>query len=247
MFRPNHKEISAWQGHLPFASWIIDALNPKVFVELGTHGGTSYFTFCQAVAGCESGTKTYAVDTWRGDNHAGFYNEDVYNSVVEVNRQYESFSQLLRMTFDEARDKFDDESIDLLHIDGFHTYDAVKHDFETWLPKMSKDGVVLFHDIAVRRDDFGVYRFWDEVRKNRRSLSFPHSFGLGVLQLGDAESKVIPVSDTEKANMVEFFKNLGLRTTELEWAQFELDAIKRSYSWRVTAPLRALLSFIKNL
>ena len=40
---------SAWQEHAPFAFWLVDKLRPKMIVELGTHHGFSYFTFCQAI------------------------------------------------------------------------------------------------------------------------------------------------------------------------------------------------------
>ena len=77
---------------------------------------------------------------------------------------YAGFSSLLRSTFDDALGSFDDGTIDLLHIDGYHTYEAVSHDFEAWLPKVSRQGIVLFHDIVERRRDFGVWRLWHEVR-----------------------------------------------------------------------------------
>ncbi|MEK3759472.1 class I SAM-dependent methyltransferase [Paenibacillus sp. FSL P4-0338] len=90
-------------------------------------------------------------------------------------------ASLLRMTFDEAVGTFEDNSIDLLHIDGLHTYEAIKHDYECWLPKLADNSVVLFHDITVRMDDFGVYQLWEELQEIHPAAQFEHSHGLGIL------------------------------------------------------------------
>src|SRR3990167_6883025 len=71
-------ETPAWTGHIPFAGWIVEALKPEVFVELGTHAGVSYSAFCQAVVESRLPTKCYAVDTWQGDDQAGQYGEMIY-------------------------------------------------------------------------------------------------------------------------------------------------------------------------
>jgi len=76
--------------------------------------------------------------------HANHYKESVFLDLQRFHRRYESFSVLYRMTFDQALANFPDASVDLLHIDGLHTYDAVKTDFETWRRKLSDRAVVLF-------------------------------------------------------------------------------------------------------
>jgi glycosyltransferase involved in cell wall biosynthesis len=175
----------SWASHLPFAFWIVDALRPRTFVELGTHTGVSYSGFAQAVQELGAGTACYAVDTWAGDDQAGLYGEDIYEEWSAFHaRHFGGFSRLVRSTFDEARAHFADRAIDLLHIDGLHTYEAVRHDFETWLPKVSRRSVVLFHDINVREGGFGAWRHWEEVREAYPSFAFVHGHGLGVLAVG---------------------------------------------------------------
>jgi O-antigen biosynthesis protein len=94
----------SWVGHIPFAFWLIDNARPEVVVELGTHSGNSYFAFCQSVQEHRLPTKCFAVDTWQGDEHAGYYGEEIYTEVLAHNQQYYSkFSALMKMTFDDAR------------------------------------------------------------------------------------------------------------------------------------------------
>jgi hypothetical protein len=180
-YRP---DVSAWSAHLPFAADLISAIQPSLIVELGTHYGDSYFGFCQSVAENGLSCLCYAVDHWRGEEHSGLYGEEVFEDVRQHNdHYYKSFSYLLRSSFDDAVHQFAGETIDLLHLDGLHTYEAVCHDFRTWLPKVKPGGIVLLHDIAVRHDDFGVWRLWDELAEEfAETFAFHHSWGLGVLR-----------------------------------------------------------------
>ncbi len=313
---PQYLESSAWADHAPFAFWLIEKLRPRTLAELGTHGGYSYFAFCQAVKALEIPTQCYAVDTWQGDEHTGYYGEDFFQNVSDYNeKNYSAFSRLVRSTFDDAVDHFSDGSIDLLHIDGLHFYEDVKHDFETWKPKLSDRAIVLFHDTNVRERNFGVFRLWEELSKDSPSFEFLHGHGLGVLgygsnlpqkimeflsatrssdcaneirttygRLGNAfraeitnkerledlqrelhtyngksaekieaeketlltDIKTLETSLRDAAtrlerqwNLIEEFKlKLHNAETAVSTAESTLDALRRSTSWRITAPLR---------
>jgi len=162
-----------------------------------------------------SNTRCYAVDTWTGDTDAGFYGQEVYDDLKAHHQQYESFSKLLRMTFDEALGEISDQSVDLLHIDGLHSYEAVKRDYNTWLPKVSERGIVLFHDTMVRDRGFGVHKLWAELSPGFPHFNFEHGYGLGVLAVGrkqpEAVTNFLATANARPAATRQLFSALGHR------------------------------------
>jgi len=183
-FTPNFLSyVNSWHKHLPFGYDMVSYIKPKLIVELGVHYGDSYFTFCQAVKEHSIRCKCFGIDTWVGDSQCGLYEPEVFQKVKNYNvEHYKEFSTLIQGTFSDCNNQFSDSSIDLLHIDGFHTYEAVKEDFTLWLPKVSPKGIILIHDIAEYRDDFGAWKLWKEIKDNYPSYSFTHGHGLGVIQ-----------------------------------------------------------------
>ena len=212
-FTPRHMVFSTWVDHLAFGYDLVAAIRPKLLVELGTHKGLSYFTFCQAMKEHEVDGLCYAVDTFEGDDHTDKYDESVFKAVNSHNRDhYHGFSYLLRMRFNEALQHFDTDSVDLVHVDGLHTYDAVAEDFAGWLPKVKPGGLMLFHDVQARVKDFGVWRFWDEIRDRHETFTFNHGFGLGVLRKpgGDRQYdpdllKLLFAADDDGASLRAFY------------------------------------------
>lgn len=234
---PRHLVPSAWHEHAPFAYWLVDAIRPASIVELGTHNGFSYFIFCEAIARLGLSTRAFALDSWEGDDHAGFYGEDVFAHVSAVNRaEYSDFSTLLRGYFDDSLAVIDDGSVDLLHIDGRHGYDDVRHDFEAWLPKMSDRGVVILHDTAEHQEGFGVWQLWSEISQKYPSFEFVHGHGLGVLAVGsqqpEALRSILDVPGSIAADIRRAYEDLGAAVSR-QYA-IELEAVQ-------VQPLRAEL------
>jgi glycosyltransferase involved in cell wall biosynthesis len=207
----------SWLEHIPFAFWIVDVLRPAVFVELGTQSGNSYAGFAQAVQTLGLSTACYAVDTWRGDPQAGFYGESVFTEWASYHdRHFSAFSRLIRSSFEEAVQQFSDGSIDLLHIDGYHTYQSASADFARWRPKLSRRGVILIHDINVRERDFGTWRLWEELKAQSPSFEFLHGQGLGVVAAGPDLPEELgwlfsrsPAHPHDESEIRQFFSRMG--------------------------------------
>lgn len=212
-------QTADWHQHIPFAFALIEMLRPRTYVELGVFRGDSFCAMCQAIDSLRLQTTCVAVDTWSGDIHTGHYADAVYDDIFTyVRERYAAFATLWRMTFDNAVGEVEDGSIDLLHIDGTHTYDAVRHDFDNWLSKLSPRGVVILHDVNEHQENFGVYRLWDEISQRYPSCAFLYGHGLGVAAVGAAAPQ--PLLDFIAAmrsnpNVARYFQILGERVLRI--------------------------------
>lgn len=181
---------SPWAGHRNFSYDYLQFFQPNLIVELGTHYGCSYFSFAQAIKDFRIKSTLYGIDTWKGDDYTkNDYRDDIFRTFKEtLDKYYDTYRCLyLQTTFDAALGKFADESIDLLHIDGSHNYDDIRHDFESWLPKVKKDGVIFLHDISediVLGKIMGSHYYWQELKeKFLYHVEFDFSWGLGIIFL----------------------------------------------------------------
>ncbi len=268
LWEVRHPVVSACDEHFPFLFALVALVRPRTYVELGVHRGGSFFAVCQAVERLQLDATCIAIDNWIGDHHAGMHSEDVFDAFTDtLDQYYASFAGYIRRPFDLAAHQFELGSIDILHIDGFHSFEAVKKDFETWFDKLSDQGVVLFHDTNEFKSDFGVWRFWEQVSERYPSMEFGHGHGLGVLVVGEksplrnnVEGWSASLISGESVDLMRvLFSGLGRTSSKLsahrrkrnsksserdeariKMLEKTIASMKRSLSFRITAPLRTL-------
>ena len=226
-------KFAYWEGHRDFAYDLLQFVRPERLVELGSQYGCSLFTFCQAVRDFKLDTEINAVDMWSGDIGAEITGEEVYALVQKTAATYypEVNLHLFQMCFDDARPNFADNSIDILHIDGGHTFEDVEHDFTTWLPKLKENGIVLFHDVYSPIDQ-GSCDHWEKTKKEYDCyFDFTHSCGLGIL----FPKGRYWYDRLEAAGFFKYYKDLYFYRSKYKYTQERFDELKGLYEERYRA------------
>lgn len=161
-------------------------LNPKAVLEIGTfRGGTLYLWTRLA----HPDAKIVSVDL-PGGKFGGGYSR----MRTPIYRRFPRERQVLHLlransheanTFETVRGLFGESGIDFLFIDGDHTYEGVKRDWEMYSPLVRKGGLVAFHDVARNYGETQVKRCWDAIKNDfthREYMADPEGlYGIGVL------------------------------------------------------------------
>ena len=138
-------------------------------MEIGTAKGGVFYTLCQSAL---PKAKVISMDLPGGEFGGGYSAEDAV--------RYKAFGRegqklcFIRKdshgkeSLNDAKKFLGDDKLDLLFIDGDHTYEGVKKDFEMYSPLVRVGGLIAFHDICFHPHfpDCKVDKFWKEIKVN---------------------------------------------------------------------------------
>jgi len=93
-----------------------------------------------------------------------------------------------RSTLKRVEEILNGKKIDLLFIDGDHTYNGVKQDFQMYAPLVKENGMIVFHDIVEvpLQEYVQVNKFWNELKKDYKHIEIVENwdqgrYGIGVI------------------------------------------------------------------
>ena len=131
-----------------------------------------------------------------------------------------------------------------MHIDGLHTYDAVKHDYEVWVKKVKNGGTILFHDCNVRERSFGVWKLWNELQSDGSiwTLELQNGHGLGIATLSHEK----PEWHSQIRCFIDLLKSKGHLLSEMDRIKSKNLCIKDE-NWIQKEEIQSLRRHIENL
>lgn len=109
--------------------------------------------------------KMICVDLW---GHHESFNEshphDInFNSYLKNIDGLESRVNTIKKLTTDAAKEIEDGSLDFIFLDATHTYNALRADILTWLPKVKKGGLIAGHDYHPAFDNSGIIRVVNEI------------------------------------------------------------------------------------
>jgi len=202
---PYSVEISQLREEIRGLAQAVAEQEPENVLEIGTLRGGTFYVWCRHF---DTAEHLVSLDLPGRDlkrRRDELLHEFAPSKDIDVVRGNSHADE----TYEEVAQKFD-EPVDFLFVDGDHTYEGVKDDFETYSRLVAEDGVVAFHDIIPHADtrrecreriseyddleerhvgvghpNWGVSELWDELVESgeyetEEIVAHPKQFGKGV-------------------------------------------------------------------
>jgi predicted O-methyltransferase YrrM len=169
----------------------VGKLKPKTVVEIGTAQGGTLFLWCRQA---DPKATIVSIDL-PGGVHGGGY--PYWKSFLY--RRFPLAGQTLHLLRGDSHKKEmlealkkvlpGDGKVDFMFIDGDHTYEGVKMDFEMYSGLVRPGGLIVFHDIVKHPPEINCHvdRFWQEVKNERKAYEFVHDSNQGICGIGVIE------------------------------------------------------------
>jgi cephalosporin hydroxylase len=147
---------------------ILDKVKPKVVLEIGTARGGTLFLFSYIAH--EEATLISVVLYQTVEKRILFrYIKKGKQKIFLIQGDSHNIETLKKI-----KAILKDNKVDFLFIDGDHSYEGVKKDFEMYSPLVRKGGIIAFHDIipdyytryGIKTSSWAgeVYKFWNEIK-----------------------------------------------------------------------------------
>jgi len=184
------------EEHRPLLQSLIYLNQCRTIVEIGVANAYTTEWLCMGartivtIPDTSEKGKVYGYDIW--DTH-GLNNQFEHWSSKEECEEYlrsKGIDNFELTKIDSKTQEFRDliksrhgGCIDLAFIDGCHSYEGIKNDFDVIYPELSQNGIIVFHD-TMRID--GCRRFVAELREELYDGTFDVvTFPYGCLQIGE--------------------------------------------------------------
>lgn len=162
--------------------------NPEIIVEIGTKFGGTFMIWNEISNGLKisidlpngiHGGVSLENTTKRNDLFKELYGDKCI--FIEGDSHHQS-------TYNHLIEILKDRQIDFMFIDGDHTYDGVKQDFEMYSKLVKKGGYIAFHDIndTQKHRDREVYvcKLWNELKGEKIEFNdYADWGGIGVIKI----------------------------------------------------------------
>jgi len=163
-----------------FLAVIID-VQPEVIVEIGSDVGGTLWAWQQVGA-----RRVIGVDLPNAKFSSGCYAMRKSNNLESHGSEVVYGDSHHPDTLNALVELLGDDHVDVLFIDGDHTYDGVKQDFETYAPLVRPGGIIGCHDICNHgRPDVQVDAWWKSLRVDKQEIITdpPDWGGIGFIRM----------------------------------------------------------------
>lgn len=169
--------IRFWQYPNQFSKYLLQLAkyDIKSYLEIGCRWGGTFIITSEILKAKHPDLRMYTCDLMKRSSILSWYASQA---------DYTYFNQ---SSFTLTKDDIQDQ-VDLILIDGDHSYEGVKRDFEVCL--QFKPKYVVFHDISSVACE-GVRRFWSEIKNDYKFHEFTDQYesvngsylGIGLIEI----------------------------------------------------------------